>query len=146
MTTKSLLIFSMSTTTDSPHRTTLLSKLAFRESTSRYVYDDDTNDIEDCGVDTDVDNFDVVNIDYDYDGDNGGNVEDGIDADAQFVVVEPAYITIGVNPYMNWNVIVGNDYEIVVDIFDVNNNRLSSSDNIVVEVSIPGEHFKVCQC
>ena len=62
---------------------------------------------------------------------------------ADLHIVAPSYITLGINPHQNWNVAMGNDYEIVVEIFDSDNNRLYASDNIVMEVTLPGEYFRV---
>lgn len=61
---------------------------------------------------------------------------------ADIHVVVPAYITLSIHPYNNWNVLINNNYEITVEIFDSNNNRIYPSANIVMKVDIPQEYFK----
>lgn len=58
-------------------------------------------------------------------------------------VVEPSYISISVDPFNNWNVILDRVYSIRVEVFDRENNRIFGSDNLVVKVDIPDTHFKV---
>ena len=38
---------------------------------------------------------------------------------------------------------VGDWYELVIDVFDADNNKIYPSDNIVIEVDVPGEFFRV---
>eukprot|EP00095_Tigriopus_kingsejongensis_P012070 maker-scaffold60_size442463-snap-gene-0.28 protein:Tk12070 transcript:maker-scaffold60_size442463-snap-gene-0.28-mRNA-1 annotation:"nuclear pore membrane glycoprotein 210" len=61
---------------------------------------------------------------------------------AEIHVVTPAYITLSIHPYNNWNVLLHNHYEISVEIFDSNNNRIYPSDNIEMKVDIPQDYFK----
>ena len=46
-------------------------------------------------------------------------------------------------PYKNWFVVVGDSYELVVDIFDEDNSKIFPSDNVVVEFEIDEEYFRV---
>ena len=62
---------------------------------------------------------------------------------ADLFVVTPVYITISVNPHKNWNVIVGNTYELVVDIFDGKNNKIFPSDNIVMQLEVEAGFFEI---
>ena len=58
------------------------------------------------------------------------------------MVVEPAYITVNIDPHDNWNVIVGNDYKIHVEVFTRENQRLYASNNLVIEINVNGEYFE----
>ena len=46
-------------------------------------------------------------------------------------------------PFKNWFVVVGDSYELVVDIFDADNNKIFPSDNLVMEFEIDKEYFRV---
>lgn len=62
---------------------------------------------------------------------------------ADLYIVQPNYITINVNPHKNWNVVVGKRYEIVVDIWDSENNHIYPSDNVVVKVEVESGFFDI---
>ena len=46
-------------------------------------------------------------------------------------------------PFKNWFVVVGDSYELVVDIFDADNSKIFPSDNVVMEFEIDKEYFRV---
>lgn len=60
---------------------------------------------------------------------------------------DPAIIitvyTFSIRPHKNWHVIVGRQYELIVEVFDATSNRIHPSDNIVMQMDIPTEYFAV---
>ncbi|KAK7861839.1 hypothetical protein R5R35_000596 [Gryllus longicercus] len=61
---------------------------------------------------------------------------------ANLVVSEPAYLTLTILPHRNWAVLVGENYEIIVDVFDKDDNKLHVGD-VEVTTLVPAEYFLV---
>lgn len=62
---------------------------------------------------------------------------------ADLHVVQPAYIVIDIDPHSNWNVVVGQDYNIHVTVFDAQNHQLFPSSNLVAELEVEEGYFYV---
>ena len=60
-------------------------------------------------------------------------------------VVVPDHITINIDPHKSWIVIVGNKYDIFVEVFDSDNHRLFPSENWVVKLEVESAFFKVSE-
>ena len=60
-------------------------------------------------------------------------------------IVIPDHITINIDPHKSWIVIVGNKYEIFVEVFDSDNHRLFPSTNWVVKLEVDSAFFKVSE-
>ena len=67
--------------------------------------------------------------------------EDFVYPTAELHVVEPAYIALKIEPHNNWNVIVGEDYTLSVDVFTQDNHRLFPSANLVVDIQVDSHYF-----
>ena len=78
--------------------------------------------------------------------DNNVGKDDAVKSpSADLHVVNPSYITIDIEPYSNWNVIVGQDYNLIINVYDQQNHKLFSSSNLVAELEIEEGYFDVKQ-
>ncbi|XP_046981395.1 nuclear pore membrane glycoprotein 210-like [Schistocerca americana] len=62
---------------------------------------------------------------------------------ASLTVASPAYIKLDILPHHNWAVIVEDYYEIVVEVYDKENHRLSIGDGVEVATLIPEAYFEI---
>lgn len=62
---------------------------------------------------------------------------------ADLHIVQPAYITIDIDPYSNWNVLVGNPYNLHISIFDAENHRLFPSSNMIAKITVDAGYFEM---
>ena len=78
--------------------------------------------------------------------DNNVGPEDAVKSpNADLHIVAPSYITIDIDPHSNWNVIVGQNYNLHISVFDSHNHRLFSSANLVAELEIEEGYFEVAK-
>ena len=62
---------------------------------------------------------------------------------AHIYVREPRFLALTVTPYRNWALQIGKEYEIQVDIYDEENQKIYISDNILVETTFDPTYFRV---
>ena len=63
---------------------------------------------------------------------------------AELHIVAPSYIVIEIaEPNDNWNVILGQNYNLYISVYDSNNRKLFPSANFFAEISIGGGYFHV---
>ena len=78
--------------------------------------------------------------------DNNVGPEDAVKSpNADLHIVAPSYITIDIDPHSNWNVIVGQHYNLHISVFDSHNHRLFPSANLVAELEIEEGYFEVAK-
>lgn len=62
---------------------------------------------------------------------------------ADLHIVTPSYIMIDIDPHNNWNVIVGEHYNLYISVYDANNHKLFASSNMVAELEVETGYFDV---
>ena len=61
----------------------------------------------------------------------------------ELYVVIPDHITININPHKSSMIIIGDLYDLFVEVFDSDNHRLIPSENWVIELEVNHNFFKV---
>ncbi|XP_042211678.1 nuclear pore membrane glycoprotein 210-like isoform X2 [Homarus americanus] len=60
---------------------------------------------------------------------------------ANIHVVDPSYLIISIEPHNNPALILGRRYAFIVNVYDKQDNKIFLADNIVMETTVPSEHF-----
>ena len=75
--------------------------------------------------------------------DNNVGREDAVKSpSADLHIVAPSYITIDIDPHSNWNVIIGQTYNLHISVFDSHNHKLFPSANLVAELEVEEGYFE----